>query len=108
MKKAYFVRYYRDFANTYYLKWAFMTDKNAIAQLENDGYKRITRRRAEELVSQEKYRQKYDQSMSGHADDVITPWDFDWQYDDWLEPDQVGLLRGYKYCREGNVIVPLA
>jgi len=102
MKKAYFVRYYRDFANTYYLKWAFMTDKNAIAQLENDGYKRITRRRAEELVWQEKYRQKYDQSMSGYADDVITPWNFDWKY------DKVGLLRGDKYCREGNVIVPLA
>lgn len=86
LRKAYFVHYYLDFANTYQLRWAPMSDKAAIAQLENEGFRRIKRRVAEDLVWAEKYRQKYDQSMSGYADKHIFPWDYDSDKDNWELP----------------------
>lgn len=102
-RKSYFVRYYRDFANTYHLRWAPQDNKDAIAQLEEAGFEKITRKEAESLVTDEKYRRKYDSSMSGYADDTIIPWCFDEFYDDWCEPGED--CNWCKFVRKGNLIV---
>ena len=81
MRKAYYVYYPRNFANEYDLRWAWDCDKEAKRQLESNGCERITKKRAMELVRQEKYRQEYDQSMSGYADDAVMPWY--WERDMW-------------------------
>lgn len=68
MKKAYYVRYYRDFGNTYNLYW-LPDGEPAPAGLE-----RITCKKAVDLCKQERDRRKYDQAFSGYADAWIWPY----------------------------------
>ena len=74
MRKAYYVYYPRNFFNEYRLRWVWSIFKKNVAELEEQGYRRISKKRALELVDQEKDRHKYNQSSSGYADDVIYPW----------------------------------
>ena len=79
--KQYYVRYYKDFGNTYNLAWAETPDQ--IKMAEDAGYQKITRREAEKLCAAENDRRKHDQSFSGYADNVILP--IECARDDWRD-----------------------
>lgn len=69
--KQYYVQYYRDFGNTYTLRWA---DNAAdIAALTSEGYERITRAKALWLARQEAIRRRDDPAFAYYADDHIYP-----------------------------------
>ena len=102
-RKNYFVRYYKDFANTYRLRWCYEKNKNAKAKLEEEGFHRISKERALDLAYQETYRQRFDQSMGGYADDVVYPWNYG-QFDEYDEPDECSGWK--KYYRDGQIILP--
>ena len=71
MRKSYFVKHTRDFANCYSLVYTETHEQKADAIA--DGYEQIPRRRAEELAAQERFRRKYDPSFAYHADADIFP-----------------------------------
>ena len=86
--KQYYVRYYKDFGNTYNLAWAETPEQ--IKAAENAGYEKITRREAEKLCAEENGRRKSDAAFSGYADNVIIPIECardDWQNDSRFEKD---------------------
>lgn len=68
MKKAYYVKYYMNFGNTYNLYW-LPDGEPAPAGLE-----RITRKKAFDLCKQERDRRRYDQAFSGYADTWVWPY----------------------------------
>lgn len=74
--KKYFVAYGR-FSNEYSLFWA---DSPEMEKLLPEGAKRISRKEAERLATEENYRRKFTPSSSGYADSAIYPagtrWDF--------------------------------
>lgn len=103
-RKNYYVRYYRDFANTYNLCWCYERNKNAKVKLEEDGFHRISKERALDLVYQELYRRRFDQSMGGYADSVIYPWNYDAMFDGY---DDVDEHTGWnKFYKDGDIILP--
>lgn len=90
MKKQYFVNYYRDFGNTYTLRWA---DNAADAEmLKTNGYERITRRKALELAREENDRRERDYNFSGYADNRIYPANYDAENDTMFETDASGYI----------------
>ena len=69
--KQYFVKYFRNFGNTYALRWA---DNAAdVATLTTEGYDRITRAEALRLARDEAIRRRDDPAFAGYADDHIYP-----------------------------------
>lgn len=88
MRKAYYVYYPRNFFNEYSLRWVWSAYKDQIKKLEDQGYERISRARALDLVYQEIDRMMYNQSSSGYADAVIYPWYWENGYDDYEMIDQ--------------------
>ena len=66
--RKYYVNYYKDFANTYHLCYA-----DGETELP-EGWKQITRAKAEELARDEARREKEDQAFSGRADTYIVPY----------------------------------
>lgn len=69
--RAYYVRYPRDFANEYSLRYTV-----GGAELPaRDGWERITRREAERLARAERARRRWEPSRSGYADAGIYPAD---------------------------------
>ena len=69
MKSKYYVVYYRDFANTYYLVCRLLLEKN---MLPKDA-ERITRKEAIRMCRAELERQKYDRAFSGYASTEVWP-----------------------------------
>ena len=69
--KHYFVRYYRDFGNTYSLRWA--NNAADIDTLIAEGYERITRAGALRLARDEAIRRRDDPAFACYADDHIYP-----------------------------------
>lgn len=70
-RRAYYVRYPRDFANEYSLRYTVGGAELSV----NDGWERITRREAEQLARAERARRRWDPSFSGYADADIYPTD---------------------------------
>lgn len=69
--KHYFVKYTRNFGNTYALRWA---DKAAdIATLTAEGFERITRADALRLARDEAIRRRDDPAFAYYADDHVYP-----------------------------------
>ena len=69
--KQYFVKYSRNFGNTYALRWA---DNAAdVATLTAEGYDRITRADALRLARDEAIRRRDDPAFAYYADDHIYP-----------------------------------
>lgn len=73
--RKYYVHYYRDFSNTYTLRYTETPEQDALAI--SQGYERITRRQAISLCRDELDLRKYNPSCGGYASDVITPIDYD-------------------------------
>jgi hypothetical protein len=71
MKRRYYVKYERDFANVYSLRWANSEDD--CLRLEATGWERITQRQAHALCRQERERQRYYSIFFCFADDLIFP-----------------------------------
>lgn len=70
-RRAYYVRYPRDFANEYSLRYTV-----GGAELSaNDGWERITRREAVRLARAERERRRWEPERSGYADADICPTD---------------------------------
>lgn len=82
--RKYYVNYYRDFSNTYTLRYTETHDQDALAI--SKGYERITRRQAISLCRDELYLRKYNPSCGGYASPCILPIDYDegrempWEY----------------------------
>lgn len=95
--KKYYVRYYKDFSNTYDLRYTETPEEELAAKQK--GYERIPRKEAERLCSAENYRRKHDEAFSGYADNVILPFSYpddrDWRNDRRM------YLDGYIVCRGG-------
>lgn len=70
-RRAYYVRYPRDFANEYSLRYTVGGADLSAA----DGWERITRREAERLARTERERRRWKPSRSGYADAHIYPAD---------------------------------
>lgn len=68
-RRAYYVRYPRDFANEYSLRYTV----GAAEMSAEDGWERITRREAERLARAERARRRWEPSRSGYADADIYP-----------------------------------
>jgi len=81
--KKYFVKYYRDFGNTYNLAWAETAAQ--LAQAERDDWEQITRKAAESLCARENYARKTDHAFSGYADCLILPIDLDDRDVNWTD-----------------------
>ena len=71
-RRTYLVDYYKDFLNTYRLR--YVTSKADLMEAEAEGYERITRREAVYLAGAERWRRENDQAMSGYANESIYPW----------------------------------
>lgn len=68
-RRAYYVRYPRDFANEYSLRYTVGS-----AELSaSDGWERITWREAERLARAERERRRWEPERSGYADTDIYP-----------------------------------
>lgn len=74
MRRKYYVHYWKNFGNTYHLYYADSAEM--VAKLPEDA-EQITRKDALSLASAEKWRRKYNQSMSGFADVSIYPAGYD-------------------------------
>lgn len=72
MKRIYMVNYYKNFGNTYWLR--YVTSKADFEKAKNEGYERITRKEAIYLASAERYRRNNDYAFSGYASESIYPW----------------------------------
>lgn len=70
-KKLYFIRYWRDFANTFNLAWADNDDDRE--WLASNGFEQCTRKYAETKARNERYARKFDQAFSGYGDDAVFP-----------------------------------
>lgn len=70
----YFIKYYRDFENTYVLRHA---PKEMLLEMVNNGFRRITRREAIRFCSLERIRERYEPSCAGYADRCVYP--IEWQ-----------------------------
>ncbi len=90
--KNYYVKYYKNFANTYTLAWA--ETQAQIEQANNEGYEQITRKEAERLCVKEKEQRKDNPSFSGYADTVILPIDYNTKENDWRN-DRALTQNGY-------------
>lgn len=64
--KQYFIRYYRDFENTYDLCWAETQQQLSVIN-HDGGWKRIPCKRAIRLCIEERDRRKHDKQNSGYA-----------------------------------------
>ena len=73
MKRIYLIKYYKNFGNTYLLR--YVTSKELLEAAIKDGYGRITRVEAINKARDEISRRKYDPSFGGYADDCIYPFD---------------------------------
>lgn len=71
-RRIYLVNYYKNFSNTYSLR--YVTSKADLMEAEAEGYERITRREAVYLARAERWRRENDQAMSGYANESIYPW----------------------------------
>lgn len=89
--KHYYVKYIRNASNWYSLVYTETEEQSELA-LAN-GYERITRRQAEKLAAQERFRRKYDPSFAYHADADIFPFGV---YAD---------FNNYPWTRDGYLIV---
>ena len=69
MKSKYYVVYYRDFANTYYLVSATADTEHLLPK----DAERITRKEAIRMCRAELERQKYDRAFSGYASTEVWP-----------------------------------
>lgn len=97
--KKYFVSVYNNFANTYEIMWAETPDQIAYAM--SQGYKRITRRKAEKLCAAENRRRKDNPSFGGYASSVIYPVDFDPSYMDmYCDLIQTGYVMEYSTAQD--------
>lgn len=67
MKRAYYINYYRDFGNTYSLRWAWEGEEMS-AQ-----WRRTTRKEAINLCKAERQARREGPSFSGYADSYIYP-----------------------------------
>ena len=88
----YYIKYTRDFANTYALVYTETATEEEKAAAE--GYQRITRKEAERLCRAERYREQYDPSFAGYASDVILPYGYPATERDWRNDSRMA-LRGY-------------
>lgn len=72
--KKYYIRYWRDFANTYDLCYCetLEEEKRAVSA----GFERITRKEAERKCANERFTRKYDPAFSGYGDIDIKPWKY--------------------------------
>lgn len=70
-RRAYYVRYPRNFANEYDLRYTVGGAELSAC----DGWARITRREAERLARAERARRRREPSRSGYADADIYPAD---------------------------------
>lgn len=70
-RRAYYVRYPRDFANEYSLRYTVGGAELSAA----DGWERITRREAERLARAERERRHWEPERGGYADAGIYPAD---------------------------------
>ena len=70
--KKYYIRYWRDFANTFTLCYCETPEEEAAAVAA--GFERITRKEAERKCSGERWARKNDPAFSGYGDIDIRPW----------------------------------
>lgn len=73
MARKYFVLYYKDFGNIYYLHYTENPDQEKEAAAL--GYERITRKEAISMARTEKRRHKWNGAFSGYSSSIILPWD---------------------------------
>lgn len=71
-KNSYWVRYDTDFDNAYMLRYANSTVDEE--ELEDAGYEKITRAKAEKLCAAENRRIAESPAFAGYADNLIYPW----------------------------------
>lgn len=96
--KTYYIRYDRDFANTYDLCYCQTSEEEKEA--ESAGFKRISRLDAFRKCANEKWARTHDKNFSGSGDVDIVPWRImKWNlenHDDPMLPAEMGLHRnGY-------------
>lgn len=81
MKKAYFVNYYRNFGNTYELRWVWADEIDEMPE----HWQRITRKRAIQLCISERQARREDPAFSGYADIHIWPmWNGGYGRGEWI------------------------
>lgn len=69
--KAYYIRFWKNFSNTFELAWA---DNSADRKwLVSAGFERCTRKYAEMKARNERYAREHDQAFSGYGDTSIAP-----------------------------------
>ncbi len=68
MKKAYYINYYRDFCNTYNLRWCWESEPAPPGE-----WQRITRKEAIAKCKAERQARRDDPNFSGYADAYIYP-----------------------------------
>ena len=86
--KKYVIKYF-GFSNVYSL--AYTETPEQFNDAMNNGYERITRKRAEQICAMENERAKCDPSFSGYGDNVIYPYDAEYHSNDYDEY----IKRGY-------------
>ena len=64
--KHYYIKYPRDFANEYEL-FSVVANTKLEAELQQNGFERITRKQAERKCQSEKDRRKYDSNSAYYA-----------------------------------------
>lgn len=67
MIRAYYIKYYRDFANTYNLCWCWADESTP------EGWRRITRKEAINYCKAERQLRRANHNFSGYADAYIYP-----------------------------------
>ena len=92
-KRKYWIKYYRDFSNTYYLCYT-ETGKEE-EQAEAKGWRHITRKEAIDKCIEERNRRKEDQEFSGFADVVILPFSYNTDDDYWVNDPRMVLIGSY-------------
>ena len=77
---------YHGFANVYTL--AYTETQKQFNDAMNNGYERITRKRAEQICAMENYRIEHDNAFSGYGDNTIYPYDAEYHsnaYDEYIK-----------------------
>lgn len=92
--RKYWIKYTRNFGNTYNLCW---TDGN---DLHENEWERITRKEAETKAREERNRRKYDRSFSGFASACICKHGYDVYGDDTTYPVIVDTDKCFKTYEE--------
>ena len=88
----YYIKYTKDFANTYALVYTETAAEEEKAAAE--GYQRITRKEAERLCRAERAREQYDPSFAGYASSEILPYSYPATERDWRDDARMA-LHGY-------------